>query len=149
MCTQPVPESIVTYLAQAMGAFLSINGWRAFKPFSASPLQSGLISGFSKPKSAANFSASGSATTNVLPFAETAAYSTSGWTVMPKFAGSVHGVVVQITISAPLKESALLAASSSLNATQIEGETWSLYSISASAKAVAQGIDQYTGFLLR
>src|SRR5690606_31308194 len=35
------------------------------------------------------------------------------------------------------------------NFTQIDGETCSLYSISASASAVSNGIDQYTGFLLR
>ena len=78
----------------------------------------------------------------------TATYSTDGFTAIAKFEGIVQGVVVHITTSAFSNPSLALLSSSSLKATHIEELVWSLYSISASARAVAQGIDQYTGFLL-
>ena len=41
------------------------------------------------------------------------------------------------------------SAPGTANFTQMAIEVWSLYSISASARAVSNGMDQYTGFLLR
>lgn len=85
----------------------------------------------------------------VLPPAEIRAIFHVGMTAIARLEGSVHGVVVHMTISAPESPRRLFDSSSSLKATHIEVLTCSAYSISASASAVAQGIDQYTGFLLR
>src|SRR5258706_10627939 len=61
---------------------------------------------------------------------------------MARFAGNVHGVVVQISAnssSRPLTG----------NLTYTLGDLWSAYSTSASASAVRQVAHQYTGFLPR
>ena len=92
--------------------------------------------------------ASGNTTIKHLPPADTAQYSTSGFTAIARFEGRVHGVVVQITISASLRPRRLFDSSSSLKATHMEVLVCSAYSISAYARALAHGIDQYTGFLL-
>ena len=71
---------------------------------------------------------------------------------MARFAGRVHGVVVQMTMKSGLsagRPNFLASAAGTGNLTQIDGLTWSLYSISASASAVLNGIDQYTGFFAR
>ena len=75
---------------------------------------------------------------------------------MARFAGIVHGVVVQISTEARFpaaagkraaKSAALSAASG--NSTWIDGETCDSYSTSASASAVRQWMHQWTGFLPR
>ena len=69
---------------------------------------------------------------------------------MARLAGSVHGVVVQMTTESGCAGASCLAAGSATGkATQTECERLSLYSISASASAVWHGMDQYTGFLER
>ena len=80
------------------------------------------------------------ATTNLRSFAFTTTYVKSGFTEIPKFAGNVQGVVVQITISSSLFKTPL--PSSTLNATKIDGDLMSLYSISASANADSEEGDQ-------
>ena len=59
------------------------------------------------------------------------------------FAGIVHGVVVQIIILESFKKSFELSLT--LNATNMVLDVWSLYSTSASAKAVFSTVDQNTG----
>ena len=62
-----------------------------------------------------------------------------------RLAGMVQGVVVQMTMATglPAGRSNLAASEAGTgNFTQMEGEVCSLYSISASARAVANGIDQ-------
>ena len=62
---------------------------------------------------------------------------------MARFAGSVHGVVVQMTTESGCAGARPFAAGAGTGkATQIEKERLSWYSISASARAVSQGIDQ-------
>ena len=69
---------------------------------------------------------------------------------MARLAGNVHGVVVQITTASGCAGARPFAAGSATGkATQMECERLVRYSISASAKAVWQGMDQYTGFLER
>ena len=73
-----------------------------------------------------------------------AEYSIFGWTDTARLAGSVQGVVVQIRIelSSSGRSNWVRASSLNRNFTKTEILVWSLYSISASASAVAQGIDQ-------
>ena len=76
---------------------------------------------------------------------ETTQYFRSGCSAIARFAGIVQGVVVQIIKLRGLLVGKLnfFASDSGIgNLTQIEGEICSLYSISASAKAVSKGIDQ-------
>ena len=62
---------------------------------------------------------------------------------MARLAGSVQGVVVQITTESGCAGASPFAAGAGTSkATQMECERLSLYSISASARAVWQGIDQ-------
>jgi len=69
---------------------------------------------------------------------------------MARFAGIVHGVVVQITtyMSCLFASSGIFVEKSLfvLNFTKIEGAEESAYSTSASASAVTQEEHQYTGF---
>ena len=62
---------------------------------------------------------------------------------MPRLAGSVHGVVVQMTMEA-LSVSPPVTMG---NFTNTAGETLSAYSTSASARAVCAPYDHCTGFL--
>lgn len=64
---------------------------------------------------------------------------------MARLAGIVHGVVVQMTTLRGFSlgnPRALPSSAGTANLTQIEGEMWSLYSISASASAVSKGMLQ-------
>ena len=57
----------------------------------------------------------------------------TGLTMMPRLAGRVQGVVVQITNEPPASATGPVVA---LNFTKMAGEVFSLYSTSASARAV-------------
>jgi len=64
---------------------------------------------------------------------------------MPRLAGRVQGVVVQMRTDSGFpagRERRVISASGTGKRTQIEGETWSWYSISASASAVSNGMLQ-------
>src|SRR5277367_6625893 len=97
------------------------------------------------PAAAATWARSAPATMILSAPVSATTYSTSGLSAMARFAGSVQGVVVQMTMLSGLSEGSPKRAASEAgteNRTQIEGEEWSLYSISASARAVSNGIDQ-------
>src|SRR6185369_16005030 len=69
---------------------------------------------------------------------------------MARLAGIVQGVVVQMTTQSSFTARTGRSAetsSYSLNITKIEGEVWSAYSTSASARAVTHDEHQCTGFL--
>ena len=70
---------------------------------------------------------------------------------MARFAGKVHGVVVQIITNTFLPFRAgrylFIFSSSTSNFTNTEGDSLSAYSTSASASAVTHEWHQWTGFL--
>src|SRR5690606_13045688 len=75
------------------------NGCSATTYSNSWPLTVFTVSGFSQPNSSDTVFNSSDATTNFRSPTATTEYSNSGWTEIPKFAGIVQGVVVQITIS--------------------------------------------------
>ena len=82
------------------------------------------------------------------PFAS-ATYSCAGCTAIARFAGKVHGVVVQITAKARRLPSTDWSSDGTDvigNLTQTDGVLWSSYSTSACASAVRQCMHQWTGF---
>src|SRR5215813_9136022 len=90
-------------------------------------------------------SASVAATISTSLSARSATYSSAGCTAMARLAGSVHGVVVQITSDAGAPPAAGSGATSG-NLTYTDGVRWSSYSTSAWASAVLQYMHQCTGF---
>ena len=84
----------------------------------------------------------------------TTSYSTSGWTAIARFAGSVHGVVVQISRpgapgSRTLNRALNSPGFSAGNSTHTLGSSRSAYSSSASASAVRLAMLQCTGLSFR
>ncbi len=93
-----------------------------------------------------NASASFAATTSVSLPTSSATYSSSGCTAMARFAGSVHGVVVQITSEGVGAFGASGSGATSGNFTYTDCVRCSSYSTSACASAVLSCMHQCTGF---
>src|SRR5690606_6987712 len=123
-----------------------MKGWRAASFSSAWPRTVCTTAGAGESfAAAATLSSNGAATSTRSAPRSATAYSISGCTATARLAGSVQGVVVQMTTESGLSEGSpnfCASASGTGNFTQIEGDTCSLYSISASASAVSKGIDQ-------
>src|SRR5262245_21043343 len=116
----------------------SIHAWRYSSPASACP---GIVArrrGDARPASAANASTSLAAATGGPPVPAGATYSSSGWTATARLAGSVHGVVVQITSEGRGADGAAGSGATSGKRTYTDGVRWSSYSTSAWASAVLQ-----------
>src|SRR5262245_1893609 len=144
MWTRPVPVSMATNDAATILPVRSIQGWRYSSPASAVPGNVATRGASATPAIPANASASLAATTSVSPPTRKATYSSSGWTAMARLAGSVHGVVVQIT--ADTGPGTPSSGVSKGNFTYTDGVRCSSYSTSAWASAVLQCMHQCTGF---
>src|SRR5206468_10977961 len=114
--TTPVPVSIVTYSATTPRIARSRNGWAKFKYSSFFPGKWASLCVAARPALLLNSAASFSATMYTSPSDSdsSATYFSSGWKATAIDAGSVQGVVVQITVKTffPFKTGSSFAGSS-------------------------------------
>src|SRR4030095_6867254 len=106
-----------------------------------------MIEGWSQLSLAETALSKPSATMKTSSPCSTATYSSAGLNAIPRFAGSVQGVVVQMTILTLrlARPGSTFTASGNGNFTYTDGLVWSSYSTSASARAVWSKIHQWTG----
>ncbi|OQC68702.1 MAG: hypothetical protein BWX47_01693 [candidate division Hyd24-12 bacterium ADurb.Bin004] len=149
--TQPVPSSMVTCSAvMTLETSPGVRGCFRPRPSRSEPLNFGApppgiptMPGTAEMKSPLRLDA----TRNLLSPASTITYSSAGFRATALLAGSVQGVVVQMTTSVPFGTPLACHSSgeSCSNATQIEGDFFCEYSTSASARAVRQVLHQLIG----
>src|SRR4029078_10808384 len=158
VCTAPVPASSVTWSPTITGTCFLMNGCSSCRCSSCLPVNCASTWPLPRPYRARQASRNALASTSTsecrLRDTQTATYSMSGPSDTASLAGSVQGVVVQMTSDtgcAPITSKltptrcAKSAGSATRNATSIAGELLSSYSTSASASEERQSRHQWTG----